>query len=228
MRRSIVLLLAVVCVGCEAQSIRGRETGALGGGALGAGLGAIIGHATGNTGAGIAIGAGLGAITGGVLGNESDRQSDRAAAQNLALDEQQRQIEENQRLIEALKRTGTDVRDTSRGVVVNLPDVLFEFDSYRLTPEAKRTARAIAQALSEAHGREISIEGHTDSLGTAQYNQRLSENRARAVAGELVSSGVPRRDLSLRGKGERDPIASNSSEAGRQRNRRVEIIIENR
>jgi outer membrane protein OmpA-like peptidoglycan-associated protein len=228
MKRIVVALLAALCLGCDSQSIRGRETGALGGGALGAGLGAIIGHATGNTGAGIAIGAGLGAITGGVLGNESDRQADRSAAQSQALDEQQRQIEENQRLIEALKRSGTDVRETSRGVVINLPDVLFEFDRYTLTSEARRTTEDIARAISEVQSRDISVEGHTDSLGTAEYNQRLSESRARAVADQLVSSGVPRHDLSVRGKGERDPIASNSNEAGRQRNRRVEIIIENR
>ena len=221
------IFATVLLVGCEGQSIRGREAGAVGGGALGAGLGAIIGHATGNTGAGIAIGAGLGTITGGVLGNESDRQADRSAAQSRQLDEQQRQIEENKRLLEELRRAGTDVKATDRGVVVNLPDVLFEFNSAILSQGYRDTSREIARVLSGIEGRAISIEGHTDSLGTAEYNQRLSEARARSVAAELVQNGVARRNLTVRGKGEGDPVASNNTESGRQRNRRVEVIIEN-
>ena len=79
------------------------------------------------------------------------------------------------------------------------------------------------------HGeRKILVEGHTDSVGTVNYNLRLSENRARSVADQLVNSGVPRRSVSTRGFGEGDPIASNRAESGRKRNRRVEVIIENR
>lgn len=218
----------MLCVAaCDGNGVRARDAGAVGGGALGAGLGAIIGHATGHTGGGIAIGAGVGALAGALMGNDIDRANDQAKATDAELDAQQRQIEENERLLEELRALGTDVRNTDRGVVINLPDVLFRFDSAELTPEARHTAREIAEVLSKVPARKIAVEGHTDSIGSEQYNQRLSQNRARSVAGALVSNGVSRSALSVHGRGESDPIASNKTEAGRQRNRRVEVIVEN-
>jgi OOP family OmpA-OmpF porin len=74
----------------------------------------------------------------------------------------------------------------------------------------------------------VAIEGHTDSIGTVEYNQRLSEDRAHSVAAQLVREGISRGRMSTRGFGEAKPIASNKTEAGRTRNRRVEVIIENR
>jgi OOP family OmpA-OmpF porin len=97
-----------------------------------------------------------------------------------------------------------------------------------LTPGAQRTAREIAEVVIDQKSRRISVEGHTDSLGTAAYNERLSEARARAVANTLVNSGIPRNRVDSRGFGEGRPIATNSSPEGRQRNRRVEVILENR
>ncbi len=230
MRISVAVLFVgmVGLIGCEGGQFRSREAGALSGAALGAGLGAIIGNQTGSTGAGIAIGSALGGLSGGLIGNSIDATDDRIAATDQRLSEQERQIAENKRLIAELRSRGADARITDRGVVVNLPDVLFEFDSARLSGGANRTVREIAEVVREQGRRSIAVEGHTDSLGTVAYNERLSEARARAVADRLVANGVSRSTIAARGFGESRPIASNSSPEGRQRNRRVEVILENR
>jgi outer membrane protein OmpA-like peptidoglycan-associated protein len=228
MVRAVLGLVVIVgLTGCEGAQFRSREAGALSGAALGAGLGAIIGNQTGSTGAGIAIGSALGGLSGGLIGSSIDATDDRIAATDRRLSEQDRQIEENKRLIEELRARGADARVTERGVVVNLPDVLFDFDSARLTAGAQRTTREIAEVIADQKSRRISVEGHTDSLGTVNYNERLSEARARAVADSLAMNGVPRNRIGSRGFGESRPLATNSSAEGRQRNRRVEVILEN-
>lgn len=226
--RPFLLCALVLLAGCEGQEFGARETGALGGAAVGAGLGAIIGNQTGSTGAGIAIGSAFGALSGALIGNQIDNTNAAAKETEDRLAAQDKMLAENQRLIEELRQRGADVRTTERGVVVNLPDVLFEFDSARVTPDARRVARDVANAIQSAPGRHISVEGHTDSIGTIEYNQKLSEARARSVASELVSDGVARSRITARGFGESRPIASNKTASGRQRNRRVEVVIENR
>jgi outer membrane protein OmpA-like peptidoglycan-associated protein len=176
----------------------------------------------------VAIGAGFGALTGGLIGNEVDNQEAALAERDERLRSQEAQLEENRRLIAALRGRGVDVRATDRGVVINLPDVLFEFNRSRLTGEARRTVREIAEIARTTGDRRIAVEGHTDSIGSIAYNKRLSVDRARAVADELVAEGVSGRRILIRGLGESEPVASNATEAGRARNRRVEVIIENR
>ena len=225
--RSLLLCALVALPACEGKEMGAREKGALGGAALGAGLGAIIGHQTGSTGAGIAIGSAFGALSGGLIGNNID-QADAASKETEArLAAQDKMLAENQQLINELRQRGADVRNTDRGVVINLPDVLFQFDSAKVTPDARRVARDVANAIKGVPGRHIAIEGHTDAIGTIEYNQKLSEARARAVASELVTDGVARSRITARGYGESRPIASNKTESGRQRNRRVEVVIEN-
>lgn len=205
-----------------------RETGALGGAALGAGVGALIGHATGNTAAGAAIGGALGGVGGAVVGDQLE-------ATDQKLDEREREIARNRELIEELKRKKLDARETNRGVVVNLPDVLFEFNKSTLTTEARTKVRDIADVLEgqRVQNRPISVEGHTDSIGGDQYNQRLSVRRAETVASALEREGVSPSRVQTRGFGERYPIAPNKNPngsdnpAGRAKNRRVEVIIEN-
>jgi len=226
-----IFLLAALVLGiwgCETVSNMGNtEKGAVTGGALGAGLGAIVGNQVGSTGAGIAIGSAIGAVSGGLIGAGMDANQEDINATDRRLSEQERELAENRRLLEELKGRGLDVRTTSRGVVVNLPDVLFQFDSSRLTEPARRTVGEIVNSLRGAEGRRISVEGHTDSVGTVAYNQRLSEDRARSVATVMTDNGIARRRISVRGFGEMKPIASNSTESGRAKNRRVEVIIEN-
>ena len=213
---------------CASGGLGKRETGALGGGALGAGAGAIIGHATGNTAAGAAIGGALGALGGAVVG-------DQIQAGDQKLDARDQEISRNRELIDELKRRNLDVRETNRGVVVNLPDVLFEFNRYNLTGDARAKVRDIADILSRprASGRQVSIEGHTDSVGSDDYNQRLSQQRAEAVSSALDRDGVDSGRMHSKGFGKKYPIAPNKNSdgsdnpSGRAKNRRVEVIIEN-
>lgn len=228
-QRAVIAAVLLIACGCEGKQLGARETGALAGAALGAGLGAIVGHQTGNAGPGVAIGSAFGALAGGLVGNEMDATQQQLDARNAKLDAQERQLQENRRLIEELRRRGADARGTERGVVVNLPDVLFDFDRATLTPAARATVREIADVVKNAAtDRTVSVEGHTDSVGTFGYNTQLSEERARSVASELVANGVARRRLSTHGFGENRPIADNSTAAGRSKNRRVEVIVENR
>jgi outer membrane protein OmpA-like peptidoglycan-associated protein len=194
---------------------------------LGAGLGAIIGNETGHAGPGIAIGAAAGALTGALVGNQLQQQDDKNSELAGEIDRQQGVIDENRRLIAELRGRGADVRESNRGVVVNLPDILFQFDSHRLTRDAVGTVGEIGRVIRDYRNRRILVEGHTDSVGSNSYNRDLSERRADSVAGELVDNGVPRSQVYVRGFGEERPIASNGNPAGRGRNRRVEVVIEN-
>ena len=224
--RTIVCLLALGLAACS-QPIGRTVQGTAAGTALGAGLGAIVGNQAGNSGAGIAIGAAAGALGGALIGSAMEQRDNEVAAQRRGIEEQDRQIEENRRLIEELRRTGADVYSSSRGVVVNLPDVLFEFDRAELTAEARRTVGEIAGVVKNVRDRRISVEGHTDSVGSEAYNARLSDRRAQNVARELDYSGVAPAQMRAHGYGESQPIATNATYEGRARNRRVEVIIEN-
>jgi outer membrane protein OmpA-like peptidoglycan-associated protein len=225
--KKILLCTALLLSACQNNRIGATEVGALGGAAAGAGLGAIIGSRSGNAGAGVAIGSAVGALGGAIAGGQIDRTDRRIDERERRIEEQQRQLEENRRLLEELRERGIDVRNSERGVVVNLPDVLFEFGKSDLTPGARSTAREITNVLLRAPSRHISVEGHTDSVGTIDYNYRLSDARAKNVAAALEQNGLPRGAISTRALGETEPLASNNSEAGRRRNRRVEVIIEN-
>ena len=229
MRRIAAFILSLSLCACESSSIGAREKGALTGGAIGAGLGAIVGNQAGHhAGSGAAIGGAIGALSGAIIGNSIDQADAQLAESDRLIAEQERELQENRRLIEELKSRGADARLSDRGVVVNLPDVLFEFGSAQLTGEAQGTIKEIAGVLRGTEGRRVAVEGHTDSIGTVAYNQRLSEDRAQNVGNELVANGVSRRLISTRGFGESDPIASNKTDYGRARNRRVEVILENR
>lgn len=232
-RRSRAILLFAACLlaglsACENTQFRAREKGALAGGALGAGLGAIVGNQVGSPGAGIAIGSAIGALSGGLVGEGIDQQDDAIADTDRRIAERDRELRENQRLLNELRAQGLEVRDTERGLVVNLPDVLFEFDSAHLTAAARHKVALISKRINEAGKRRIFVEGHTDSIGSFAYNQRLSDDRARSVAAELVADGVSRSQITTRGYGERQPIASNNTDSGRSRNRRVEVVISKR
>lgn len=226
-RGSLMLLMLALSLTACAGSINKATQGALAGAAVGAGSGAIVGNQTGHSGAGIAIGAGLGAIGGALVGNSLDRMDQENASLEGQLQKNQELLEENRRLIDELRSRGADVRATDRGVVINLPDILFEFDRARLTPPAIRTIGEIAEVVRGVKDRPVAVEGHTDSIGSIVYNKDLSRRRAESVARELSQLGVPRDQMTTRGYGEGRPLATNNSEAGRARNRRVEIIIEN-
>jgi outer membrane protein OmpA-like peptidoglycan-associated protein len=117
-------------------------------------------------------------------------------------------------------------KKTDRGVVLTLGDVLFETGRANLQPGAYSTIDRLANALKEAPGRTVLIEGHTDSVGSTEFNQRLSENRAQSVERALLERGVAANQIRTVGKGESTPVASNDTASGRQQNRRVEMIFQ--
>lgn len=114
---------------------------------------------------------------------------------------------------------------TERGLVLTMRDVLFASGSAELQPGAERALGEVAGLLNEFPDRRIAVEGHTDSVGGDDYNQRLSERRAASVASFLRSRGVSSARVESRGFGESMPVASNDQDAGRQANRRVEIVL---
>jgi outer membrane protein OmpA-like peptidoglycan-associated protein len=116
-------------------------------------------------------------------------------------------------------------RDTARGLIVSMPDVLFAFNKYDLKPEARERLAKISGIVLAYPDLKLQIEGYTDSIGSDEYNQTLSDKRAEAVRDYLVTSGVSMNNVAARGMGKADPVADNSTAAGRQLNRRVEMIV---
>jgi outer membrane protein OmpA-like peptidoglycan-associated protein len=116
-------------------------------------------------------------------------------------------------------------KQTERGIVITLGDVLFGVDVARLNPDGMRTAQKLADVLQQNPSRNVLIEGYTDSTGTAQHNQELSERRAGAVRSALQEMGVAAGRVTARGYGQSNPVASNDTAASRQLNRRVEIVL---
>jgi len=116
-------------------------------------------------------------------------------------------------------------KKTDRGMVVTLGDVLFDTGQATLKPGANLALNRLATFLSANPQTKIIIEGHTDSRGSDEYNEVLSERRARAVATELMSRGLAADQLQTLGRGKGYPVASNDTPEGRQRNRRVEIVF---
>lgn len=116
-------------------------------------------------------------------------------------------------------------KQTDRGLVLTLGDVLFDTGRATLKPGADRTIDRLAQALKDNANTRVMIEGHTDSVGSDEYNMALSERRAEAVADALRFRGVPADRYEVKGLGKDFPVASNDTQAGRQQNRRVEIVF---
>jgi outer membrane protein OmpA-like peptidoglycan-associated protein len=118
-----------------------------------------------------------------------------------------------------------ETRDSARGLIANMGDVLFESGKYALRPAARERLARVSGILVAHPGLKVAIEGHTDSVGSDDYNQRLSEQRAQAVREYLVTAGVPDDVVTARGFGKTQPIASNDTADGRQHNRRVELVV---
>jgi len=117
-------------------------------------------------------------------------------------------------------------RVESRGIIVTLPGIFFDTGKSQLKAGAKNTLSKIADQLKSSNVH-VSVEGHTDSVGSEDSNQALSEARANAVRDYLVGVGIPSSNITAMGRGEMTPVATNKTAAGRQQNRRVELVIEN-
>ena len=119
-----------------------------------------------------------------------------------------------------------ETRETARGIIVNLPDILFDVDKATLKPQAREILSKVCGIMQVVGEYDLSIEGHTDSTGSDEHNQKLSENRARSVYDFLSGCGLKSNAMASKGFGELQPIASNDTNDGRQKNRRVEIVIQ--
>jgi len=118
-----------------------------------------------------------------------------------------------------------ETRDTARGLVVNMSDVLFDSGQFTLKPAAREKLARISGIILTHPGLSLQVEGHTDSVGSDELNMQLSEKRAWAVRDYLAQQGVNPASISARGFGKTQPVASNDTATGRQQNRRVEMIV---
>ena len=211
LKKSSVLMIAVTMLwGCAqppSQTQKGAMYGTGIGAALGAGLGQVIGGDTESTLIGTGIGAAIGGIAGGSIGRYMQNQ-EAALQQQFA---------------------ASNAADVQRNVdvltVTFKSDVLFDVNSATLKSGGYTEINRVAQVLTQYPQTNIQIAGHTDSSGTEVYNQQLSESRAMSVQNALANQGVAANRMRAIGFGEGQPIADNSSESGRQLNRRVVVTI---
>jgi len=119
----------------------------------------------------------------------------------------------------------TNLRETTRGLVISLSDILFDVDKATLRAGAEQNVRRIAAILNQYPEHQIAVEGHTDATGGDAYNQKLSEERAASVRLSLVAGGVDPSRITSRGYGKTQPVSTNDTPEGRQQNRRVEVIV---
>ena len=202
--RSIAFLAGASLVLGACASLNNKEKGGIIGAAGGAVAGGAIGKANGSTAKGAILGAVVGGAAGMIIGHQMDKQA-AELKQNIP---------------------GAIVERVGEGIQVTFASgLLFDFDSDVVRSEARTNLRNLAASLDKYPGSELLIVGHTDSVGTDAYNLTLSERRAQAAAAYLAAQGVDRARLSSRGLGETEPVAPNDSDAGRSKNRRVEVAI---
>ncbi|MBC8045116.1 MAG: OmpA family protein [Rhizobacter sp.] len=197
----LLSLSLIFTTGCNASN-------ALKGGAIGAGGGAIIGGVIGNQFGNTAVGAIIGAAVGGTAGALIGKYMDDQAA------EMQKDI------------AGAKVERVGEGIKITFDSgILFQTNSSSLQSGAQENVQKLSTILKKYDDTNIFVEGHTDATGSAEYNQKLSEERALSVRNFTVAQGVGSNRFSVVGYGEASPVASNTSESGRSQNRRVEVAV---
>lgn len=208
MLRKIAIVTAILAIaGCANDPYQRTKIGAL----TGAIAGGVIGHQI-NHGSGKYVGAAIGALAGGAAGNYMDRQQ-LAFEQTLAAERERYNLE-----IERLQ----DGR-----LKLNIPsEVSFDVDSTAIKPAFVGTLDKVGNILQEYNQTTVLVVGHTDDTGAEGYNMDLSQRRANSVAEFLSGKGIAYQRLRTEGRGELEPRASNSTPAGQQMNRRVEIFID--
>ncbi|KPQ05631.1 MAG: putative outer membrane protein [Rhodobacteraceae bacterium HLUCCA12] len=200
----VVTAASLAIAGCANPDGTSNQTGtgAIIGGLTGAAAGQVIGGDTRAT----LIGGAIGAAVGGTIGA-------RMAAQE-------------RELRQSLAGTGVNVTNTGSHLLVNLPEsVTFRTASSVVDPGFRPALRTVSESLRQYPNSTVRVIGHTDNVGSPAYNDQLSQQRAMAVARELIATGTSAGRITVSGRGLNEPIASNASEAGRAENRRVEIII---
>jgi outer membrane protein OmpA-like peptidoglycan-associated protein len=156
---------------------------------------------------------------------DADRNRDAAMNSDQQLQKAMREREELRARLLIQFNAILETRDTARGLVVNMSDVLFDSAKFTLRPMAREKLAKISGIVLAYPSLSLAIEGNTDSVGGEDYNQQLSENRAGSVRDYLVQEGVPTNSMSVHGFGKSQPVASNETADGRQQNRRVELVV---
>lgn len=216
--RKLLVLAAVTmttftlgaCTTLDPYTREEKTAGATKGAAIGAAAGVVIGLISGDDAVErrqrALIGAGIGALAGGSVGYYMDRQEAELRAE--------------------LEGTGVSVTRMGENITLNMPgNVTFAHDSADLNPAFFDVLNSVARVLDKYEKTVVEVAGHTDSTGSEEYNQRLSERRADSVARFLGSQGVMSQRIITVGMGESRPVADNSTAAGRQSNRRVELTL---
>ncbi len=159
--------------------------------------------------------------------NDIDKAASQAALDAAAAQRAQLEKEKAELRIELLRQFNAilQTRDTARGLIVNMSDVLFDTAKFTLRPLAREKLAKVAGIVSGHPGLRLDVEGHTDSVGADDYNQQLSEQRGGSVRDYLTQQGMPVSSVTSKGFGESQPVASNDNAQGRQQNRRVELVI---
>jgi len=205
---AIALLAASALVAAGCADMSERQKGTAVGAGVGAGVGAAVGSVTGGrAGTGALIGGAIGAVAGNLW---SKRQEDRRVAME-----------------QATRGTNVEVtRTADNQLKINVPnDISFDTGSAAIKPELRAVLDPFASSLQGDPTALVTIVGHTDSTGSNELNQRLSIERANSVRDYIVVRGVSAARVSTAGRGELEPVADNATEAGRARNRRVEIFL---
>ena len=202
---ALTALLLVGSLGAGAcASMNKKQEGAVIGAAAGGAIGGVIGNQTGSTARGAIIGAAVGGAAGAIIGHQMDQQA-KELSQNIK---------------------GATVERVGEGIEVTFASgLLFAFDSDSIQAAAATNLHELAASLQKYPESQLLIVGHTDNVGDDFYNQRLSERRANSAATYLAAQGVARTRLGTSGKGESEPVTTNDTDAGRQKNRRVEVAI---
>jgi outer membrane protein OmpA-like peptidoglycan-associated protein len=159
--------------------------------------------------------------------NEAQRAANQAALDSAAEQKAQLEAEKAELRNQLLKQFNAilQTQDTARGLIVNMSDVLFDTGKFSLRPLAREKLARVAGIVSGHPGLRLDVEGHTDSVGGDEFNQRLSEQRSGSVRDYLMQQGMAAESVTVKGLGETQPVASNDTAKGRQENRRVELVI---
>lgn len=201
LRRNAGLIILLALSAC---ALNKKGKGAIIGATAGGAVGAVIGNQTGSTARGAIIGSVVGGAAGAIIGHQMDQQA-KELKQNIE---------------------GATVRREGEGIAITFASgLLYDFDSDNIRSESAQNLRALAASLSKYPNTDVMVVGHTDAVGSTEYNQSLSQRRATAALAYLVSQGVSRGRLQALGRGETEPISVNDTETGRQLNRRVEVAI---
>lgn len=206
LRKSVVVILviAMAALSFSCSSTSKTKKGAAIGAAAGGVLGAVVGNKAGNTIVGAIVGAAVGGAAGAYIGHYMDKQAD----------EMREDID------------GAKIERVGEGIKITFDSgILFDVNKSDLKPEAKRNLESLATILNKYEDTNVLIEGHTDNVGSEEYNMELSERRSQSVANYLATLNVDATRFTIMGYGESQPIATNETVEGRAQNRRVELAI---